>query len=214
MPLNFIPYYLNLGIQFAFYKEWCHNDKMLIYGYNPGGFMKKGFSLIELLAVITIIGVMMLLSIPAFSSIQRRARSRAAAQEIAQDLRLTRERALARCRDYRVTFDLANATYTILYIDSLGQPHSAGQKLGGPTGGAIRYGLASGATGNPPPPENWQPAPGNGGIDFPGDVLIFDNRGGSNRGVIYITDVHESYAVGINSIGKVKVYRWGNGAWF
>jgi prepilin-type N-terminal cleavage/methylation domain-containing protein len=176
--------------------------------------MKKGFSLIELLAVITIIGVMMLLSIPAFSAIQRRARAKAAANEIAQDLRLARERALSRCRDYQVTFNLATATYTILYIDSVSQPHSAAQKLGGPTGGAIKYGLASGVGGNPPPPENWQPAPGNGGIDFPGNVLIFDNRGGSNRGVLYITDSHESYAVGVNSIGKVRIYRWGNGAWF
>jgi prepilin-type N-terminal cleavage/methylation domain-containing protein len=176
--------------------------------------MKKGFSLIELLAVITIIGVMMLLSIPAFSSIQRRARSRAAAQEIAQDLRLARERALSGCRDYQVTFDLVKATYNILYFDANGLSHGASNKLGGTTGGAITYGLASGVTGNPPPPENWQPAPGNGGIDFPSNTLIFDNRGGSNRGVVYITDSHESYAVGVNSIGKVKIYRWGNGAWY
>lgn len=176
--------------------------------------MKKGFSIIELLTVILIIGIVMLFTIPAFSSIQRRARARAAAQEVAQDLRLSRERALAKCRDFRVTFNTGLSTYTISYTNDSLQPRQVTHRLGGPTGGLIRFGLGSGASGNPPPPENWNPAPGNGGIDFPGDVLVFDNRGGANRGVMYITDGHDSYAVGINGLGKVKVYRWGGSAWF
>ena len=51
-------------------------------------------------------------------------------------------------------------------------------------------------------------------IDFlsAGD-LIFDNRGGANRGVVYITDEREDYAIGVNNLGKIKVYKYHNVSW-
>ncbi|MEO0123569.1 MAG: GspH/FimT family pseudopilin [candidate division WOR-3 bacterium] len=172
--------------------------------------LSKGMTLVELMVVIGIIGVIIALAVPNFSSMQRKARIKAAAQTIAQDLRQIRERALSTGVRHIITFDLPNRKYIISYV----QDTTTWQKnylLGQTTGGNIQFGAVSGATGHPP--EGSLPAPGNGGIDFPGNTLIIDARGGATSGVIYITDNHESYAIGINTLGKVRVYKYGNNSW-
>ncbi|MCX7994891.1 MAG: prepilin-type N-terminal cleavage/methylation domain-containing protein [candidate division WOR-3 bacterium] len=171
---------------------------------------KKGFTLVEMMVVIGIIGVIIALAVPNFAGMQRRARIKAAAQTLAQDLRQIRERALSKGIRHVITFDIPNRRYIVTYA----QDTSIVQKnylLGQTTGGNIIFGAIPGVTGRPP--EGSLPAPGNGGIDFPGNTLIIDARGGATKGVIYITDRRESYAVGINTLGKVRVYRYGNNRW-
>jgi prepilin-type N-terminal cleavage/methylation domain-containing protein len=62
-----------------------------------------GFSLIELLVVITILGGVLAMAIPNFARFVARDRVDAAAQELQSTLTLARQKALARRANYRVT---------------------------------------------------------------------------------------------------------------
>lgn len=72
----------------------------------------RGFSLIELIAVMTIVAVLAGIAVPAMSSTGPMRRSAAAAQ-IGRDLRLARELAAATGRNAWVWFDVAAENYTI-----------------------------------------------------------------------------------------------------
>jgi prepilin-type N-terminal cleavage/methylation domain-containing protein len=167
----------------------------------------KGFTLIELMVVIGIIGVILIVAIPNFARMQQRARVRAGAQEVAQDFRQIRERALSKGWKFRITrLDMRN------YQVTNPQGNVSTYRLGSTAGGNLRFGVSTSYAGGVPPEANQAAAPTDG-FDFLGGELIFDNRGGANRGVLYITDEREDYAIGVNNLGKVKGYRYENGSW-
>jgi prepilin-type N-terminal cleavage/methylation domain-containing protein len=82
---------------------------------------QRGFSLIEILVVVTIIGTIALCAIPAFASYRRRTSCAAAGNEMRSILRAVRSRAIARGTNAGVKFVHAgnNWTYT-LYDDGNG----------------------------------------------------------------------------------------------
>ena len=163
----------------------------------------KGFTIIELMVAIAIIGIMMSVAIPNFVALQQRQRIRAAAVEIAQDFRQIRERALAMSQEFQVTSPNPHE-YQIA--------HPSGRvsvyKLGHTSGGNLAFGTTNAAGAPPEDPDGVV-----GAFDFPLGILFFESRGGATRGVAYITDGHQDYAIGINSIGKIHVYKYDNGVW-
>jgi prepilin-type N-terminal cleavage/methylation domain-containing protein len=82
---------------------------------------QRGFSIIEILVVITIIGIIALCAIPGFASYRRRSSCLAAGDELRGILRAVRSRAIARGRHAGVKFvhSGSNWTYT-LYDDGNG----------------------------------------------------------------------------------------------
>ncbi|MEO0184581.1 MAG: prepilin-type N-terminal cleavage/methylation domain-containing protein [candidate division WOR-3 bacterium] len=172
--------------------------------------MKKGFTLIEMMVVIVIIGVVIALAVPNFAGMQARARIKAGAYEVAQDLRQIRERALSISREYSV--DRADAR---TYVVTSPEGNTYTYKLGGSTGGNLRFGVGANYAGGVPPEANAPSAPADGFDFLPTGTLIFNARGGANKGVVYVTDGRTNYAIGINSLGKVRVYQYnpGSGSW-
>jgi len=170
----------------------------------------SGFTLIEMMVVIGIIGVIIAIAVPNFAAMQAKARIRAGAYEIAQDLRQIRERALSIGREYSVGRK-DDRSYRITSPEG----NTYTYKLGGSTGGNLRFGVGPNYTGGVPPEANQASAPASGFDFMPTGTLIFNGRGGANRGVIYLTDNRDNYAIGINSLGKVRVYRYNsnNGTW-
>lgn len=63
---------------------------------------KKGFSSLELLVTLALVGLLLLIAVPAFSNILRRSRLDGAARQIVSDVRDARSQAIATGWDYRV----------------------------------------------------------------------------------------------------------------
>ncbi|MEO0190869.1 MAG: prepilin-type N-terminal cleavage/methylation domain-containing protein [candidate division WOR-3 bacterium] len=168
---------------------------------------REGFTLVELMVVIAIIGVIFVIAVPNFAAMQANARIRAGAYEVAQDLRQIRERALSLGRSFKVDA-VDQRTYRVTNPDN----NSYSYRLGGPTGGNLKFGVSGNYAGGLPPEANGA-VPANGFDFLPSGILTFNGRGGANKGVIYITDGRHDYAIGINSLGKVRVYKYGNGSW-
>lgn len=172
----------------------------------------SAFTLIELMVVIAIIGIILVLAIPNFGGMQQQARIRAGAKQVAQDFRQIRERALSKGLVYTVTFDITGKReYTVTYRDVNDSLKSATYRLGSVAGGNLVFGTTGAMTTYPPEGSGNPPADG---VDFEGNVLEFNNRGGADKGVVYITDNKDNYAVGVNRFGKIKVYRYKNGQWY
>ena len=204
------------------YRAFCCELRVQIlldYALETGGIMHRkhfhntkkrrpssfGFTLIELMVVIAIIGIVAVLAVPNFARMQREARIRGACQRTAQHFKQIRERAISTSGTYQITFPDR-------YTYQLTRPNGTTQqfRIGGLAGRGVWWGGA-GVAGQPP--EGNMGAPGISGIDFPGNRLIIDGRGGATNGVLYITNGRNNYAVGINRLGKVATYRYSQGTW-
>jgi prepilin-type N-terminal cleavage/methylation domain-containing protein len=167
--------------------------------------LQRAFTLIEIMVVITIIGIVMVIAIPNFATMQQRARVRAGAQEVAQDFRHLRERALSGIGNFQVTLP-DNRHYQVTHPNGNVSTYQLGQT----TGGSLRFGttVAMAVT----PPEASGPIPPSG-FDFAGGTLSFESRGSATKGVAYITNNKENFAIGVNRLGKIRVYIHTSGVW-
>ena len=74
-----------------------------------------GYSIVELLTVVAIIGIIVLVSVPNFAQYMRTARLKSSMRQLAYNVRSARQRAVARNEFTRVhfTFDNKNSTYVL-----------------------------------------------------------------------------------------------------
>ena len=75
-------------------------------------FGRKGFSLVEVMIVVALIGIIATIAVPNFQNYIRNRNLKTAAQEISSEFFVTRERALSESRTYRLVFDVGNNRYT------------------------------------------------------------------------------------------------------
>lgn len=162
--------------------------------------MKRGFTIVELLIVVLIVGIFMGLAIPVFMSIGGES-LRSFANTFASTLRSYRETAIVRNMNCTIVFNPSNRTYTVQY----GTDTLSNYNIGRPPGA----GSATLAT-----PECGGGAPDPDGIQFPGNTLVFRSKGFATPGAIYFTNNQETYAIGITVTGRIKVWKWGGGTWY
>ncbi len=81
---------------------------------------EQGWSLTELLVVLAIVGIMSILAGPSYQTLTARVQARSATIEIASELRLARQLAMARRERLRVIFDRERRTITIRRADAEG----------------------------------------------------------------------------------------------
>ena len=101
---------------------------------------EQGWSLTELLIVLAIMGIMSILAGPSYQTLIARVQARSTTVEIASELRLARQLAMARRERLRVIFDRDNRTITVRRADAEGILHvyqyaDKGVVVEEPTGG-------------------------------------------------------------------------------
>lgn len=159
----------------------------------------KGATLIELLAVVAIIGFLAGISWPSLIGLQARQQSRQAAEMIANLLRSAQERTLAEQLVYGVTVNLANET---AILQSYGESYDGPSDpdlvtvetvvLDNPTGDIISTTLNGANTDIGTVRFNFAGLPSQ-----PGQIVVSGQTGGTGP----------SFTVEVTTAGSVKVYQ-------
>lgn len=167
-----------------------------------------GFTLMELLVVVAIVGVLSAISIPAFVRQIPKYRLKSAARELTSQLRCMRYEAVRGKKNVTMVFDTqfnccrvkghvvpAAGSFTRQYGNGIGFGFGAATKT-------AAIGSSSRLPANP--------------ITFPGNPrhVTFNSRGLSNAGSIYLCNARgDACCVVVNSAGRIRLRRWHGTRW-
>lgn len=100
---------------------------------------QRGYSLPELLTVVAIMGILSLITLPAFNKLMPQYRIRNAASEMAASMRMLRSQAVSTRNEFRMTLDPVNERYSLAQRNNAGTWIPIGEN-GRPTpNGDIRW---------------------------------------------------------------------------
>lgn len=173
------------------------------------GSSKKGFSLIELVTVVAIIGVLASISFPLFHKWLPNMRLKDATQDLYGYMQKARLGAVKTNSDWAIVFDSSNNTYT-LYSDWDADNDNEGVISLGSYRSGVKFGH-----GDAPTDVSDNAFVVNEISSYPGNTVKFNSLGTGSTGYVYLD--HEknttAFVVGSLSSGVIKVKRWVGGAW-
>ena len=156
---------------------------------------QAGYTLTELMIVVSIIGIMAAISIPSFIKIMPRFKLNNNVMILSNEIALARVRAISKSTDFRVVFDLADDSYTAYRFtagawQSLGATKMSGSDLFSAAGFNVAQTLIASANGQVNVPLNSQA------------VIEVRTPDGVNRKQIVVEPT-----------GRLFVQRWSGGSW-
>jgi len=153
---------------------------------------EAGFSLIELLVVVALVGLLAGVGLPAMQSWLDRYRVRTAAEQLASLIQLQRMRAVSQNTDFSIDFDENAGTYTLYEGDAATGTAIDAQAR------RLPFGVEFSGVADP--------------VDVPSDEMIFHADGSLNNSTATVDTIYMSNALGdvfflsINrSTGRVRV---------
>jgi prepilin-type N-terminal cleavage/methylation domain-containing protein len=180
---------------------------------------RAGFTLIEMVIVIVVMGIAMMIAVPRFRASDK-TRARQVASQLAADLELARSKAMAHRATVRVVFDASTRSYTG-YLDFdrdnvIAQSTAERDSLHAFGTRVLPTGASFGRAGQ----VDITNFAGAGAITFPAPQVNFDGRGLTTpfgtRGVVYVqlaADTGAVAAVTVSGAGGVRLWTSEGGSW-
>ncbi len=188
----------------------------------PGAGPPAGFSLVEVLACLALLGILIALAVPLLAETVARERLRAAGWETALRIRGLRQRAITECVGYGLRFiQVAGLWSCSLYRDGNGNgirtadilagrdtlvwgPEEPGMRHEG-----IRYGLPEAGIPRIPPSTGLIQNPADPVKFGPSDIVSFSPSGSISSGSLYLTDGRRVAAVVVyGPTGRIRAFRF------
>ena len=153
---------------------------MRIYKMNN----QRGFSLIELIIVVAILGIMGTIAASTFQSYVNNSNLRTAARDMASDMANTKQRAVSEGLTYRITISTGGNSYTITRVNADGTTTDMATKL--PT--AFGANLTINST------------------NYASNIITFQTRGTTSAGWVKLRNSRNSEAtITSNTTGRTHV---------
>ena len=166
----------------------------------------KGFTMLELLIVIAVIGIVAAMGFPTFMAQRDRARIKRAGRDMVSHFQMARINAMRDGRTWVVSFDTAQNKYSLIHAGNDGvldtEDDVTVKVITLPEYGDVSYGIGDDVGARP-----GGDAPDDG-VSFSGNRVQFKSDGSSESGTVYVVNGKgQTFAVGsIARTGRIKVW--------
>lgn len=173
---------------------------------------RHGFTLLELMIGIAIIGVTIGLALPDFMGFIGSYRLKKTARGLYNDMQSTRLSAIKQGKTWAIVFDSAGGKYSVCSDKGgdgawSGNDNTVEKAVALPGESGVQYGHGAATK---PAGTSW----GGDNISFNNNSATFNSVGTGLAGYVYLQNKHgDAYAVGKESTGFISIKRWTGADW-